>query len=458
MHFKDSSRRADHSQTPAGAYNRAVMATLLSPRTSSSSPSPRRLPARHRSKKSTKRHSIAVTTPSTSRTARSSQPEELLRSSLSLTDHRYSVISHSQSRTTSTVFPIFHSSLSYAVVRDFAYPPFHPMHYGPVDEPHSEASTPTSQFDSSRRLSDPPYREMSQPGGGVGPWGDSSSQGDRLPSTSFAGDHYSDDEDPGQTGRRVSRHRRSKSYAHMEDYARGRRRSSRDGSRKAATHSFGGLNDEGMFEGGQGGATGMAAMGLQDYRNADDGSDFGLPNPPFASPPSVQQFESPLSMGSTPQQQNQHPPFREDSDQEEGDGKDDEEARRRLGGMATIAAPYTDPEGEHRPSSTSLDESFAGPSLALYEFRPENSNELALREGQIIQVGYRHGQGWLVAMDLETGEQGLVPEEYVRLLSHIEGWGEEGAEENDTNYENYGQHQEDEDTGSSGRNDETEAA
>ncbi|KAH0273400.1 hypothetical protein KCU71_g18397, partial [Aureobasidium melanogenum] len=85
----------------------------------------------------------------------------------------------------------------------------------------------------------------------------------------------------------------------------------------------------------------------------------------------------------------------------------------------------------HRPTSTSLDESFAGPSLALYNFVPENSNELALREGQIIQVGYRHGQGWLVAMDLESGEQGLVPEEYVRLLSEIEGWGEhlEGVEE-----------------------------
>jgi hypothetical protein len=34
---------------------------------------------------------------------------------------------------------------------------------------------------------------------------------------------------------------------------------------------------------------------------------------------------------------------------------------------------------------------------------------------------------------MESGEQGLVPEEYVRLLSEIEGWGEhehlEGVEE-----------------------------
>jgi co-chaperonin GroES (HSP10) len=105
-----------------------------------------------------------------------------------------------------------------------------------------------------------------------------------------------------------------------------------------------------------------------------------------------------------------------------------------------------------------LDESFAGPSLALYSFVPENSNELALREGQIIQVGYRHGQGWLVAMDMDSGEQGLVPEEYVRLLSEIEGWGEhlEGVEEEETETETeteatgFDQGEEDEEESSSG--------
>ncbi|KAF2859013.1 hypothetical protein K470DRAFT_203213, partial [Piedraia hortae CBS 480.64] len=55
-------------------------------------------------------------------------------------------------------------------------------------------------------------------------------------------------------------------------------------------------------------------------------------------------------------------------------------------------------------------------SLALYAFEPENPNELRLTEGQIILVSYRHGQGWLVAEDPKTGEQGLVPEAYVRLL------------------------------------------
>jgi len=101
-----------------------------------------------------------------------------------------------------------------------------------------------------------------------------------------------------------------------------------------------------------------------------------------------------------------HPPFRED----------------------TELGPYSPTGEEHRPESASLDESFAGPSLALYDFKAENDNELELKEGQVIQVGYRHGQGWLVAMNLETGEQGLVPEEYVRLLRDIEGWSENDAE------------------------------
>lgn len=74
------------------------------------------------------------------------------------------------------------------------------------------------------------------------------------------------------------------------------------------------------------------------------------------------------------------------------------------------------------------DELFAGESLALYAFEPLNPNELRLHEGQIILVSYRHGQGWLVAEDPVTGEQGLVPEEYVRLVREIEGWdAERGA-------------------------------
>ena len=62
-----------------------------------------------------------------------------------------------------------------------------------------------------------------------------------------------------------------------------------------------------------------------------------------------------------------------------------------------------------------------GKAVALFDFESEHPNELALKEGQIILVSYRHGQGWLVAEDPRTGESGLVPEEFVRLLRDIEG-------------------------------------
>lgn len=55
-------------------------------------------------------------------------------------------------------------------------------------------------------------------------------------------------------------------------------------------------------------------------------------------------------------------------------------------------------------------------AVALFDFEPENDNEVALREGQVIWISYRHGQGWLVAEDPDSGENGLVPEEYVEIL------------------------------------------
>jgi hypothetical protein len=69
----------------------------------------------------------------------------------------------------------------------------------------------------------------------------------------------------------------------------------------------------------------------------------------------------------------------------------------------------------------SPDEEMHGRAVALFDFAKENENELPLVEGQVILVSYRHGQGWLVAQDIKTGDTGLVPEEYVRLLRDIEG-------------------------------------
>lgn len=67
------------------------------------------------------------------------------------------------------------------------------------------------------------------------------------------------------------------------------------------------------------------------------------------------------------------------------------------------------------------DEEMHGKAVALFDFTREHENELPLVEGQVIFVSYRHGEGWLVAEDPKSGESGLVPEEFVRLLRDIEG-------------------------------------
>ncbi|KAA8909985.1 hypothetical protein TRICI_004288 [Trichomonascus ciferrii] len=74
---------------------------------------------------------------------------------------------------------------------------------------------------------------------------------------------------------------------------------------------------------------------------------------------------------------------------------------------------------EYEFSVASADE-IHGRAVALFDFTPENENEAPLREGQLIWVSYRHGQGWLVAEDPDTGETGLVPEEYVELIPNHE--------------------------------------
>ncbi|KAJ5552281.1 hypothetical protein N7494_001659 [Penicillium frequentans] len=85
-----------------------------------------------------------------------------------------------RSRPGSHVFPLFHSSLPYTLVRDFAYPSIHPMHYGPTPlasgGPHQRASIAVCQICRARGI----------PRGGH----------QQLPAMSFGdGPPYSEDED-----------------------------------------------------------------------------------------------------------------------------------------------------------------------------------------------------------------------------------------------------------------------
>ncbi|CAR28871.1 ZYRO0F13882p [Zygosaccharomyces rouxii] len=64
-------------------------------------------------------------------------------------------------------------------------------------------------------------------------------------------------------------------------------------------------------------------------------------------------------------------------------------------------------------------------AVALYDFEPENDNELELQEGDVVFISYRHGQGWLVAENQNRTKTGLVPEEFVTYANEDdENWAE----------------------------------
>ncbi|RMZ92151.1 hypothetical protein DV736_g616, partial [Chaetothyriales sp. CBS 134916] len=278
-----------------------------------------------------------------------------------------------ESRPPSYVFPIFHSSLEYAVVRDFAYPSTHPMHYGPP--PPSDASTPVSE---SRRLSDPVvanWEDSRSSWSATPPWMSDHqpvNSRDQLPAMSFSdgGPPYSEDEDLHSPIVTTSR----KKHKSQADPERGR----------------------------SPGAAGPDRGTLVDVDEQQDGPGSAIENYPRRYAAEAQHrdsnFAKPLNRDQSPAQFG-HSIY-------EDDVSEDDAARYSKDYSFTIASP---------------DEEMHGKAVALFDFESEHPNELALKEGQIVLVSYRHGQGWLVAEDPRTGESGLVPEEFVRLVRDIEG-------------------------------------
>ncbi|KAF2110876.1 hypothetical protein BDV96DRAFT_603491 [Lophiotrema nucula] len=305
-----------------------------------------------------------------------------------------------RSRPTSTAFPIFHSSLPYSLVRDFAYGPLHPLFYGPLPEQPSDISTPASEV--SRRLSDPPPVAWHTDRGGwsAGSW----EPGEQLPQTAYGdGPPYSEDDDihsPVVTSH--TRHKKHKSNVVDFDQTRGRR-------------SFPEEHRRGSYSGTNG--DGSQIYYVSDLNEAANG-----PGGEYITyPPAQAQSSSVLSVPEDGSRRDSHfattLPQRayadgeaplDDSDEEMSEPEDYlyDESRFSKDYQFTIASP---------------EEEMHGKAVALFDFARENDNELPLVEGQVILVSYRHGQGWLVAQDPKTGESGLVPEEYVRLLRDIEG-------------------------------------
>ncbi|EXJ76866.1 hypothetical protein A1O3_10511 [Capronia epimyces CBS 606.96] len=284
------------------------------------------------------------------------------------------------SRPTSHVFPAFHSNLSYTLVRDFAYLSTHPLHYGPP--PHqSGLSTPASE---SRRLSDPAissWEDSRVNWSATPPWiseASTSSWGrDRLPAMTFqdGGPPYSEDEDIQSPVVTTSRHKKHKS------------------------------NERGRSPGAAGANRGtlVEASGHQDDGDGPGEAVDTYENNVLLFPPRPQNGDT-HSTG--PVQGTQSPYNAEEPFSGDDYSEADDDARFSKDYSFTIASP---------------DEEMHGKAVALFDFESEHQNELPLKEGQIILVSYRHGQGWLVAEDPRTGESGLVPEEFVRLVRDIEG-------------------------------------
>ncbi|KAL4765987.1 adaptor protein NBP2 [Aspergillus foveolatus] len=300
-----------------------------------------------------------------------------------------SVASQNRSRPGSHVFPIFHSSLPYALVRDFAYPTIHPFHYGPLPPSASGLSSPVSEH---RRLSDPPASWDSSRGQwSTQPWGTDTGHGhQQLPAMSFGdGPPYSEDEDLHSPVFSAPRHRRNKSTG--SDLNGGGGRIS-GGNHYTRHMSIAGEYDRGRL-------VSMNADGSETYYvNDDDDADDGPGGDLVTYPPDESRF---TYLGS----------YTDDHGYGPQAGFESEE----------------DYAGAHRYSREFQfsvgcpDEEMHGKAVALFDFTREHENELPLTEGQVIFVSYRHGQGWLVAEDPRTGESGLVPEEFVRLVRDIEG-------------------------------------
>ncbi|KAB8360614.1 hypothetical protein FH972_024353 [Carpinus fangiana] len=295
-----------------------------------------------------------------------------------------STTSQHRSRPQSTVFPAFHSSLDYSLVRDFAYPITHPMHYGPPPDDPSGMSTPASEYQ--RRLSDPPpttswtasrvtwaTQEPSSADAafGIGP---------QLPSTSYRdGPPYSEDDDLHSPIVTSSRHKKTKSSYADYDYPRSRGES---GTSQGRRTSYAGMSSDGSQ--------------LFYVDHIGEGMADGPGGEYITYPPDNYAWERQEAHGYVPSDENDDISSPEEPDE----GAEDSRYSRDY--SFTIASP---------------DEEMHGKAVALFDFARENENELPLVEGQVLWVSYRHGQGWLVAQDPRSGESGLVPEEYVRLLT-----------------------------------------
>ncbi|TVY51427.1 NAP1-binding protein 2 [Lachnellula cervina] len=398
------------------------MAAVMSPTLDTTTSSPATSPSPISSPSSNPNHPQLpplITSPATRRSVLQRPNSQAARNRLS----QYSNYSApSRSRPPSHIFPIFHTSLPYTLVRDFAFPISHPMHYGPPPEssqPASGASTPISE--SQKQLSDPPTSWDSGGGWAPGPWTvDGLFKGEQLAPIHFGdGPPWSEDEDLQSPVVVSSRHRKHKSSSAVGNgQGRGRSRNRGDGARTASMLSQENYeNDRGYFVGTRG-------DGAERYY-VNQGEEANGPGGEIVTYPAEQARHSTLAPYNVPGQRDSHfagtLPSRSYTDETGQDYPSESDASSSESSPGMTRHDESRYSRDYQFTIASPDEEMHGKAVALFDFQRENENELPLVEGQVIVVSYRHGQGWLVAMDPRTQESGLVPEEYVRLLRDIQG-------------------------------------
>ncbi|KAK3902748.1 hypothetical protein C8A05DRAFT_43874 [Staphylotrichum tortipilum] len=314
----------------------------------------------------------------------------------------------SRSRPPSHIFPIYPSSLPYTLVRDFAYPPSHPLHYGPPPEPSRPPSGMTTPASEHHRLSDLPAWDA-KTSWDTRSWSSSGFAAHRpadLPSIQFAdGPPWSEDEDL-QSPVVSSRHRKHKSASAG---AYGKNRASRDAAAQPGPPD--------NYDRERGYYVGTSSDGSERYY-VNQGNEANGPGGEYVTYPPDQARHGGVPGGGNSnayQLASQQPRQFGDAT---GYASDDSSTCSSPGLRNTDESRYS---RDYQFTITSPDEEMHGKAVALFDFERENESELPLVEGQIIWVSYRYGQGWLVAEDPKTQESGLVPEEYVRLLRDIEG-------------------------------------
>lgn len=294
--------------------------------------------------------------------------------------------SHRPSRPPSHMFPSVHSSLSYTLVRDFAYPVSTSLHYGPPPESSAAASgASTPAVESSRTPHLPHASWNSNPSDWQGSgWG----AGEHLPQMAYGGsqdDHgppYSEDEDLQSPIVVSSRQKKWLGDSEKEE--------------------------SGEYDQDRGYFAGVNGDGSETYyvSEADEMAD-GPGGELVTYPPDQARHSSSVLY---PNAYSVH-----------GRGEDENSHNQPSSGLGPASNDESRYSRDYQFTIASPDEEMHGKAVALFDFARENVNELPLVEGQVIWVSYRHGQGWLVAEDPKTRESGLVPEAYVRLLRDIEG-------------------------------------